>query len=345
MIFRRPAYYDKFRCLADKCSDNCCIGWEIDIDALALEKYMNIGGDFGKRLKQNISDGCFVLTEKERCPFLDSRNLCDIYTKLGEDCLCQICTDHPRFYEWFGNIKEGGTGLCCEASARLIMSEDFSLTESSISEDESDYPDKLLFDFLNESRQVIIEHLCKDSDFSDKIGCIICFAEELQFCIDNEDYTIPEWKNDIVSRSPDIKSILHIFTELEPIDENWIPYIYDSMRFSDSYQGFRSQNEIYLRRIAVYFIYRYFLKGVFDNEILSKVKLAVLSTWVIAYLWECRSDSDFDNLVIIAKNYSKEIEYSTENLETLYDAFYTEKCLASDFLSGLFSPGNSGLII
>lgn len=340
MIFRKPSYYNKFKCLADKCSDNCCIGWEIDVDALTLEKYMNVYGEFGKRLKQNISDGSFVLTEKERCPFLNSKNLCDIYTKLGEDNLCQICTDHPRFYEWFGNIKEGGIGLCCEAAAKLIISEDFSLTESIISEDESAYPDELLFDFLNDARQVIIEHLRIDSDFTDLIGCLICFAEELQFCIDNEDYTIPEWKNALVSRYPDIKSILDIFTELEPIDENWIPYIYDSMKFADSFKGYNSQNEIYLRRIAIYFIYRYFLKGVFDGEILSKVKLAVLSTWVNAYLWECKADSDFENMVIIAKNYSKEIEYCTENLETLYDAFYTEKCLSSDFLFGLFSIGS-----
>ncbi len=336
MVFRTPSYYNKFKCLADKCSDNCCIGWEIDVDNITLEKYMSIDGDFGKRLKQNISDGSFVLNEKERCPFLNSRNLCDIYAKLGEDSLCQICTNHPRFYEWFGNIKEGGIGLCCEAAARLIISENFSLTEEIISEDESEYPDELLFDFLNDARQVIIDHLHTDSDFKDSIGCLLCFAEELQFRIDNKDYTIPEWKNTMVPRYPDIKSILHIFTELEPMDENWILSIHNSMKFADSFKGYKNQHEIYLRRIAVYFIYRYFLKGAFDGEVLSKVKLAVLSTWVIAYLGECKPDTNFENIVITAKNYSKEIEYCTENLETLYEAFYTESCLASDFLLGFF---------
>ena len=33
MKLRVPDYYDEFQCIADKCSDNCCIGgWEIDID-------------------------------------------------------------------------------------------------------------------------------------------------------------------------------------------------------------------------------------------------------------------------------------------------------------------------
>lgn len=27
-----PAYYGAFTCLADRCRDNCCIGWEIGID-------------------------------------------------------------------------------------------------------------------------------------------------------------------------------------------------------------------------------------------------------------------------------------------------------------------------
>ena len=32
MVFRVPSYYKNFRCIADKCPDNCCRGWEIDID-------------------------------------------------------------------------------------------------------------------------------------------------------------------------------------------------------------------------------------------------------------------------------------------------------------------------
>ena len=95
MIFRTPGYYGKFRCIADKCTDNCCIGWEIDIDSETMDYYSSVGGSFGGRLKNSIKDGSFVLTEGERCPFLNSRNLCDIYTELGEAHLCQICTDHP----------------------------------------------------------------------------------------------------------------------------------------------------------------------------------------------------------------------------------------------------------
>ena len=54
MIFRTPHYYSEFRCIADKCKDNCCIGWEIDIDDETAEKYKSITGEIGKRLNENI---------------------------------------------------------------------------------------------------------------------------------------------------------------------------------------------------------------------------------------------------------------------------------------------------
>ncbi|MBE6849697.1 MAG: hypothetical protein E7502_07350, partial [Ruminococcus sp.] len=114
MIFRTPQYYQEFRCIADQCKDNCCIGWEIEIDAEAAEHYRKIPGEFGERLRSCIRFGqpsVFVLDAQERCPFLNDRNLCDIITTLGEPVLCQICTDHPRYYEWFGTVKEGGIGM------------------------------------------------------------------------------------------------------------------------------------------------------------------------------------------------------------------------------------------
>lgn len=336
MIFRTPQYYDKFRCSADKCSDNCCIGWEIDIDDSTLNTYRNTKGEFGDRLKQSISNGCFVLTHNDRCPFLNKRNLCDIYIELGEKSLCQICTDHPRFYEWFGNIKEGGTGLCCEESAKLILANDFVLTETEIPDEECDIPDEVLFSTLLNARQLIIFHLQNDSSLAETVEHLLSFTEELQFRIDNYDFTIPEWNNNINPKRTDIKDILEFLLTLEPIDDKWIPFIKKSIEYSDLFTGIGKEYESYMRRIAVYFVYRYFLKGVYDGEIISKIKLAVLSTWIIGFLWCFRNDNSLENMSVTAKNYSKEIEYSTDNLETLFDVFYKEEFFSSECLSGLF---------
>ena len=100
MTIITPNYYNKFKCIADKCKHSCCIGWEIDIDDTTLKKYNNLKSDFANRLKSNISLANaphFKLDKSERCPFLNEQGLCDIILNEGEDMLCQICADHPRF--------------------------------------------------------------------------------------------------------------------------------------------------------------------------------------------------------------------------------------------------------
>lgn len=338
MIFRTPRYYGKFRCTADKCSDNCCIGWEIDIDSSTAEYYRSVSGDFGERLKRNIRDGSFVLTEGERCPFLNSRNLCDIYTELGEEHLCQICTDHPRFYEWFGKVKEGGIGLCCEAAAELILSEDMTLTETAVPDEDCDSCAPELYALLLKARETIISHLQQDG-FPEAVCAMLCFGEELQYRMDNGEYALPRWERTTQAEAPDISAVMEFFAALEPIDERWQPFMRECMAVSDSVGAFPREHIPCLRRLTVYYIYRYFMKGVYDGEILSRVKTAAVCTWMTAHLSLCRAVKGltFANIAETAKDFSKEVEYSEENLEALADACYEEECFSSARIMGLFA--------
>ena len=334
MIFRTPSYYGKFRCIAEKCSDNCCIGWEIDIDSDTMKYYGSIGGSFGERLKNNIRDGSFVLTEGERCPFLNSLNLCDIYTELGEEHLCQICTDHPRFYEWFGSVKEGGVGMCCEAAAKLILSEDMTLTETDFPDEDCESCDPELYRLLLSARETMISHLQSDS-FPEAVCTMLDFTVELQYRMDNGEYSLPQWERVTKAEAPDIKAVMDFYSTLEPIDGKWLPFI----RSCTSEGGYIREHEIYLRRIAVYMLFRYFMKGVHDGEIVSRVKLAAVSAWMIGHLVLCSAGGksvSFEDIAETAMNYSKEVEYSEENLEALADAFYEEECFCTSRIIGLF---------
>ena len=120
-----PDYYPKFRCIAGKCKHSCCIGWEIDIDEDTLDTYRIIDGELGKRLQENIDWNCdtphFILGTHDRCPFLNSDNLCDLIISLGEAALCGICDDHPRFRNEYSDRTEMGLGLSCEAAAKLVL--------------------------------------------------------------------------------------------------------------------------------------------------------------------------------------------------------------------------------
>ena len=121
-----PDYYKDFHCIASRCCHTCCAGWEIDIDEESLERYRTLPGVMGERVRESISmEGetpHFILTQDERCPLLNENGLCDLFTVCGEESLCQICTDHPRFRNFFTERVEIGLGMVCEEAARLILS-------------------------------------------------------------------------------------------------------------------------------------------------------------------------------------------------------------------------------
>lgn len=193
-----PFFYSSFACTASNCSDSCCIGWEIDIDQKTASYYHTLSKKedfpFGKRLKEEISYQDiphFILTPNERCPFLNHQNLCDIYIHLGEEHLCEICTQHPRFHEWFGNYKESGLGLCCEEAARLLLSSPEPLTfrTTVIEEEEDKTPfDKVLLDQLLCLRKEMFALLQdRTKTFSSRLSSLLFLAEQAQQQLDNGD--------------------------------------------------------------------------------------------------------------------------------------------------------------
>lgn len=119
MLTYWPDYYKDFRCRADKCLHTCCAGWEIGIDKVSIERFMKDPDVAGK-----IKDGGFILRSDGRCPFLGDDNLCEMIKENGESYLCDICREHPRFYNDRGDHIEGGIGLSCEAACELVLSYD-----------------------------------------------------------------------------------------------------------------------------------------------------------------------------------------------------------------------------
>ena len=119
-----PDYYPGFRCIAGACRHSCCAGWEIDVDPVMLKRYRNMDGPLGAKLRRCIDpdpEPHFLLSDQERCPFLTDQNLCEIILQAGEDALCQVCADHPRFRNYWSDRVEMGLGMACEEAARLIL--------------------------------------------------------------------------------------------------------------------------------------------------------------------------------------------------------------------------------
>lgn len=318
MLFRRPCYYDNFTCIADKCTDNCCIGWEICIDSEAAEFYKSVEGALGKRLNENICHGdepSFIL-KGERCPFLNKGNLCDIITELGEGALCQICRDHPRYFEWYGNEKEGGIGLSCQEAARLILSEEnfADYFEGEV----DDYPDedfdKAAYDFLLRVRDGIFDILCDtELDFCQKADAVLSLCHTAQQQLGNADRAelFP------FSLEKELSRAIGILEKTEPIDEKWTAE-FEGLRSTPLALSPDDEDEKYMTRLFAYFVWRYFLTGVFDYDIVSKVRFALFGVTVVYALYCLNLKKDFNTLRDAAVLFSKQMEYSEENLDTFF---------------------------
>ena len=353
MKLRTPTYFYDFHCIADRCKDCCCVGWEIDIDKKSANLYKNTPGGFGDKLRRSIdfnSPSHFILNDKNRCPLLNKQNLCEVFINLGEENMCDICTEHPRYYEWFDGIKEGGIGLCCEEATRIILSQNthFSIMEKDIPFEDFDSYDAELFEYLSECRSKIISQL-EDSTktFNLQIRNILWYAYTIQLDIDN-DLLDNEEILDITSyEKNNTNSIFNFFTTLEPLNPNWIPYLKNciltynnSINKLETFEKEHPEIFTYLHNIAIYFIWRYFLKGIFDKDIFSKVGFMAISVSLIKALFFCKwldtGNLQLEDCVEIVKNFSKEVEYSEENLQKIEDIFYDSTDFSVNNLIGLF---------
>ena len=197
MRYVKPHYYDNFRCIADKCPDTCCAGWQIVIDDDALEKYSRVTGPFGNRLYTSIDwrEGIFR-QKKGRCSFLNDKNLCDLYKELGEGALCRTCSMYPRHVEEFDGLRELSLSLSCPVAAEMILTckeplvllEEETDEEEELAEEFEDF-DTLMFTQLEDARAVIFAVMQERTiPVKKRIQRVIDLAKNMQQCIDEERY-------------------------------------------------------------------------------------------------------------------------------------------------------------
>lgn len=357
MTFVKPSFYDKFVCIADKCSDNCCIGWEIDIDKAAMERFEAVEGEFGERLRAaiNHSGECptFANTADERCALLRENGLCELVQNCGEDILCDICALHPRFFEWYNDVKEGGLGLCCEEVCRLLFEDSPPLTfvEEEIDEQPDDDCDPALFELLCKARQELFA-LLQDREYplAARLGRCAEYTSFLQYNIDNGIFELPCITASLSlhsdeSRAEAVSALLSVLSEGERINALWSDTIdrlvSRSRELSDRLPDFLAANRDTMwqyEHIAVYFLYRYFCKGVFDEEIVSKTGFMCIALTSIALMdccvWLDKGELTQWDRICSVKLFSKQAEYSDEVREQLCNAVWDNVYLSPSSMGG-----------
>ena len=192
MLYVKPNYYDKFKCIADQCEATCCAGWQIVIDEASMERYQKEDSPYGDILRERIdfSEGVFKQDACKRCAFLDSDNLCDMYKHLGEESLCATCTNYPRHIEEFENLREITLAISCPEVARIILRQmepvTFCEEEVEVEEEEFEDFDPFFFSYLEDARKILLAILQnRDTSVSARVAIVYQMVKEMQEIIEN----------------------------------------------------------------------------------------------------------------------------------------------------------------
>lgn len=312
-----PEYFSIFKCIAGECPDSCCrAGWEITIDDDTYNACISKLGDYFAERTITADDGdrIYRLDQNGNCPFLNSDGLCELYIKTGE--MTEICQNYPRFYEEYDGFTEAGVSISCPEAQRLI----YSSKSGDYRFDAEASDDELL--------NILLSHRAKAYDMIDSaktpeaaLAEILLDAYSLQEHIDTGLPFCEYSYDDIeaIDALPVMKSACEmILDKTDILYCSWKEALGGELKIKSVDLGKR---KAYLE----YLIFRYYLKAINSEDILSQVELIALM-----YLLPMVLDGDYDTLCRIA---AKEIEHDVENREALLDSLFDSEYLSvSDVL-------------
>ncbi len=307
-----PKYFCRFACIAGKCEESCCkAGWEIPIDDETLALYSSLEGEIGDKFKRSTVEGSdgdtvFKLDENGDCPFLNGEGLCELYIATGGK-LCEICTNYPRFVEEFDGFAETGISISCPEAQRIILN---AKREDYVFDDV--HTDDEILETLVKARKTAFD-IAFNYPAKKALMILMDYALYVQDVIDFgavhelDDY-VPETR-----RLPKAKGK----SSLEMICDTYLnntDILYNEWREAlvDCRPVFKCIGDKQKRAYLAYLIYRYFLKAINTDDILSVCKL-IISAFILTVTLKGDSKK-------LARLHAKEVEHDADNLACLIDA-------------------------
>lgn len=325
MKIRKPAYFDTFRCVASACPDSCCKEWDVQVDEEKAAFYRTLSGDLGDRLREVLKeeDGGTVMTIiGGRCPMWRADGLCRIQAELGGDALCKTCREFPRLTHDYGDFVEYGLELSCPEAARIILSAPARMLTEDIPGGEAPEYDEEAMAVLLRTREDARQILDTASRPEEGLALLLMYgyhaqselngAEEADF---DSDAALNAARH--FARPGDLGQMVAFFRKLEILTPEWAA----RLECTDP-EAWEPRHLL----LARYFVDRYWLQAVSDFDLVSRVKLAVISCLLIRELG--------GDLISTAHLYSKEIENDIDNVESVLDAAYAQPAFTDARLLG-----------
>lgn len=306
----KPTFYKNFKCIAGDCPDSCCQGWEVDADSDSLEYYKTLDNslEIKKRIdsvlsKDEFDNTIFTLAPKKRCPFLNDENLCDMHIAIGGEHTPYTCRTFPRFIYDFGATREIGISFSCPVASDMMYNTESFDFETDIN---SDLPTLNDIDaekyFLLYKGRAEAYKIAKDKNKSirERLNDLL----DLGVLLQEKLFPYDEGGDDI--------AFFDVFKNPELINPEWKEKVEN---FSLKQVSDTQSNE----NILMYFLYKYLMQAVYDDDALSKIKMAVLGVLINTYFGE---DSWTIHL------WSKETEHSQYNMDRYKKLLKNADCLS-----------------
>lgn len=322
----KSSYYDEFRCLAGVCPDSCCQEWDVQVDEVSAGRYLALPGELGDRLREKLKqeDGEYYLEiTNRRCPMWRGDGLCQIQAELGHEGLCQVCREFPRLKHDYGDFVELGLELSCPEAARLILN---SPPKPRVLQElpggelpEYDRDDMALLLRTREQAWDILER----HPVPQALALLLLFSYRVQEALDGGEL-----------HGFDVQAELALARQIaQPFSEAALREFYAGLeiltpRWRDllAAPGKKAEWSEQHRAIARYGMERYWLQAVSDLDLVCRVKFIIAGCVLVRCLGA--------DTVSIAQLYSKEIENSGENVDTILDGAYLHPALTDAHLLG-----------
>lgn len=335
MLLEFPEYYENFHCIGGVCPDSCCAGWEVDVDAESCDYYQTVPGRFGERLRrQLISEGeerYFPLTGDRRCPFLNRENLCEIYIELGEEALCQVCTEYPRYFMEAGQYQQMDMSLSCMELSRIFFSEEgpiryFRAEDASEGEVLSSEEEAKLAELLS-LRNACIAFIQEGAETGESGDRFWDSLTEMLSAVFSEQREV--WEGTAEGfLSAALSDLPQRFRRLETLDKRWTDFTaalnglleWESAEalVSEFRLVFRTEYGRCFRRLAAYFLFRYCIDSFYEDSMADILRLLLRSLRTIELMAAVRLRQQgsyrLSDMIDTVHLFSKEVEHAEENV-------------------------------
>ena len=301
-----PIYYRDFSCIAERCKNSCCIGWEIDVDEDTKELYESLEGGYAEKIKESIiideGGAHFNLCENGNCPHLNENGLCNIITEYGDGALSDICYLHPRFINSFSGYEETGLGLSCEEVSRIIVNSDepfHIIAESGFSDE------------LTEEEAEMIE--IREDIFTAVNYQGLKLTERIAYICNEFGVNLKKIKRE---------KLIKDFLSLERLCDGWTTLLENAEKEA-SFELLDSEDLTKaFENLLAYFIFRHYPKTLSGVDEADIIRFSVCSVLLLSLLMKKHEGESKDiklyYLSDYARMFSSEVEYSEENTYKLF---------------------------